>query len=104
MPAPPDDGLWFSPKWPVALVALATWALVMGYDLRLGIAAGILLGVIAALWLYIALRYGSLSDGPPRKRKAIVAQFLQQQSNRRRAAARLNDAGGAAAGSDPDEG
>ena len=91
MPTPPDDGLPVSPKWLVAIVALAAFALLIGYDLRLGIAAGVVLGVVVLLWLYLALRYGSLSDGPPRERKAIVAQFRQQQSNRRDAAAQSAD-------------
>lgn len=88
MPATPDDDRgWFSPKWLVAGVALAAFGMILSYDVRLGLAAGALLGVVLAMWLYLALRYGSLS-GAPSGRRALVAQFRQQTSNRRRAAAR----------------
>lgn len=88
MPASPDESRgWLNPKWLVIGVALAAFGLILSYDVRLGLAAGVLLGVIGALWLYLALRYGSLS-GAPSGRRALVAQFRQQTSNRRRAAAR----------------
>jgi hypothetical protein len=88
MPATPDDDRnWIKPKWLVIVVAVAAFGLILSYDVRLGLAAGVLLGVIGGVWLYLALRYGSLS-GAPSGRRALVAQFRQQSSNRRRAAAR----------------
>jgi len=82
-----DDRSWINPKWVVTGVALAAFGLILSYDLRLGLAAGVVLGVIGALWLYVALRFGSLS-GAPSGRLALAAQFRQQMRNRRRAAAR----------------
>lgn len=90
---------WLSPKWLVAGVALAADGLLWSYDLRLGIAASALLGVIAALWLYLALRYGSLS-GAPSGRSALVAQLRAQESNRRRAAATIRGQSGPQQGAD----
>jgi hypothetical protein len=88
MPATPDDDrALLNPKWLVIGVALAAFGLILSYDVRLGMAAGAVLAAIGALWLYLALRYGSLS-GAPSGRRALVAQFRQQTSNRRRAAAR----------------
>lgn len=87
MVASSDDGAWLNPKWLVTGVALAAFGLILSYDLRLGIAAGAILGVIGAMWLYLALRYGSLS-GAPSGRKALVAQVRQQMVNRRQAARR----------------
>lgn len=93
---------WLSPKWLVAGVALAADGLLMSYDLRLGIAASVLLGVIVAMWLYLALRYGSLS-GAPSGRSALVAQVRAQESNRRRAAAAMRGRSGPQQGADPSQ-
>jgi hypothetical protein len=82
-----DDGAWLNPKWLVTGVALAAFGLILSYDIRLGIAAGALLVVVAAVWLYLALRYGSLS-GAPSGRRALVTQVRQQMDNRRVAAGR----------------
>lgn len=88
MVASSDDGAVFSPKWLVAGVALAADGLLMSYDVRLGIAASALLGVVLVLWLYLAMRYGSLS-GAPSGRKALMAQVRVREDNRLSAAARL---------------
>lgn len=90
---------WLSPKWLVGGVAVAACALLASYDVRLGMAAGTLLGVVVLVWLYIALRYGSLS-GTPSVRTALVERSRQQSANRRRAVA----GSGAQAGADPAEG
>jgi hypothetical protein len=76
---------WLSPGWLVAGVALAADGLLFSYDLRLGLAASALLGVIALVWLYITLRFGSLS-GRPSVRSTLVERARQQARNRRRAA------------------
>jgi len=75
----------------VGAVALAAFAMLMTYDLRLGLAAGALFGAIAAAWLYLALRYGSLS-GAPSVRDSIVEGAQQHAVNRRTAAGRTNSA------------
>ncbi|TAD77827.1 MAG: hypothetical protein EAY70_07955 [Sphingomonadales bacterium] len=90
MVASSDEGVWLSPKWLVTGVALATFGLILSFDLRLGLAAGALLGVIAVVWLYLAIRYGSLS-GAPSGRKSLVAQVRVQASNRRLAAAQMRE-------------
>jgi hypothetical protein len=88
MVASSDNGAVFSPKWLVVAVALAADGLLMSYDVRLGIAASALLGVVLAMWLYLAMRYGSLS-GAPSGRKALMAQVRVREDNRLSAAARL---------------
>lgn len=98
MVASSDDGALLSPKWLVAGVALAADGLLMSYDLRLGIAASALLGVVVVMWLYLALRYGSLS-GAPSGRKALLAQVRVREDIRRDVAARL----GAQQSADPAE-
>ena len=98
MVASSDDGALLSPKWLVAGVAVAADGLLMSYDLRLGIAASALLGVVLVMWLYLALRYGSLS-GAPSGRKALLAQVRVREDIRRDVAARL----GAQQSADPAE-
>ncbi|MCM0000993.1 MAG: hypothetical protein NBV68_16575 [Erythrobacter sp.] len=90
---------WLSPKWLVGGVAVAACALLASYDVRLGMAAGTLLGVAVLMWLYVALRYGSMS-GTPSVRTALVERSRQQAANRVLAAR----ASGAQAGADPAEG
>lgn len=87
MPVPSErlSGL-LSPKWLVAGAALATDGLLLNYDLRLGLAAAVLIGVAAIVWLYLALRYGSWS-GAPSVRSPLVERCNQQAANRRKAAA-----------------
>jgi len=94
-----EDGAWLKPKWLVTGVALAAFGLILSYDIRLGLAAGAVLGVIGAMWLYLALRFGSLS-GAPSGRRALVAQVRQQMVNCRVAAGRS----GTQQGPDPTEG
>ena len=98
MVASSDDGAVFSPKWLVAGVALAADGLLMSYDLRLGIAASALLGVVLAMWLYLAFRYGSLS-GAPSGRKTLLAQVRVREDIRRSVVARS----GAQQSADPAE-
>lgn len=85
MPVPPDRlAGWLSPKWLVGAVAVAACAMLASYDLRLGMAAGALLAVVAGAGLYIAVRYGSLS-GVPSIRASLVERSRQQAANRRSA-------------------
>lgn len=91
MPLASDDGSWCDPKWFVIGFALAAFALILHYDLRLGLAAGALLGVIAALWLYLAVRFGPLGGGGMSERRVMQERYRQQVDNRRRAATRERD-------------
>jgi hypothetical protein len=86
MPLSPDDGMLFDPKWFVIGFALIALALIVNYDLRLGLAAGAVLGIFAALWFAFALRYGLVGDDRPSHRRQLLGRFRQQLSNRRKAA------------------
>lgn len=88
---------WLAPKHLVAVVALVADGLLLNFDLRLGLAASTLIAVVVAVWLYIALRYGSLS-GTPSVRTALVERSREQEQLRRIAAMR---ASGAQQGANP---
>ncbi|MCL9982430.1 MAG: hypothetical protein NBV60_04645 [Erythrobacter sp.] len=95
MPVSPDDGMLFAPKWFVIGFALIALALIVNYDLRLGLAAGAVLGTFAALWLYFALRYGLVGDDRPTHRRELLGRFRLQLSNRSKAAADKDKGSGA---------
>ncbi|MFO6446238.1 hypothetical protein ACLBKU_03750 [Erythrobacter sp. NE805] len=88
MPLPSERLVgWLAPKWIVAAVALAAVVMLASYDPRLGFAAGALFGGVIAVWLYLALRYGSLS-GARSVRSSIVETAAVHSRNRRKAEAR----------------
>lgn len=85
MPVPSERlSGWLSTKWLVSGVALVADGLLLNYDLRLGLAAAVLIAVVAAAWIYIALRFGSLS-GVPSVRSPLMERSRQQAANRREA-------------------
>ncbi len=99
MPVPSERlAGWLAPKWLVAGVALAAFAMLASYDLRLGLAAGALIGLVVLVWVYIAVRYGSLS-GVPSVRSALMERSRQQSANRRSAV----EQSGAEQSADPSE-
>lgn len=103
MPATPERLIgWIGPKWLVAGAAVAVDGVLFSYDLRLGMAASVVLGVALALWLYLALRYGP-GSGAPSGRDALMAQMRQRASIRREARARTRDASGPQDRADPAE-
>jgi hypothetical protein len=95
MPASPDDGAMIHPRWFVIGFAVAAVALILHYDLRLGLAAGSLVGVFAAVWLFLALRFGLLGDDRPSDRRVMLDRFRKQLSNRREAERQRKDSSGA---------
>ena len=95
MPLTPDDGTLFDPKWFVLGVALVALALIVNYDLRLGIAAGAVLGSFAALWLYFVLKFGLASDEGPSDRRVLIDHTRKQLRNRREAAQTEDERSGA---------
>lgn len=94
MPLSPDDGMLFDPKWFVIGFALVALGLIGSYDLRLGLAAGAVLGIFGAAWLAFALRYGLVGDDRPSNRRQLLGRFRQQLSNRRKAARRKDEPSG----------
>jgi hypothetical protein len=95
MPLSPDDGTPFNPKWFVIGFALIALALIATYDLRLGIAAGAVLGSFGALWLYFVLKFDLASDEGPSDRRLLLERTRQQLRNRRQAATVKDDRSGA---------
>ncbi|MDJ0643450.1 MAG: hypothetical protein QNJ15_11575 [Erythrobacter sp.] len=81
----PDGESMFDPKWFVIGFALSAVALIANYDLRLGMAAGILLLALGAIYLWISMWLASDTDAPRSERAAMFERFSQLARNRRKA-------------------
>ncbi len=75
------------PKWGILAVALSLFALAAGYDAQLGLAVGIVLVVIAAIALWIRLRFACRPGKSPADRSAVTDRMKRLGRNRRAAQA-----------------
>ena len=95
MPAPPEDAMLVHPRWFVIGFALIAFALIINYDLRLGLAAGAVIGTFATVWAYLAWRFSLVGDDRPTYRRRMLDRFRQQLNNRREAERQKRDRSGA---------
>ncbi len=93
MPAEPDDRRtpadrgWLTPQWLSVACAFVACALIVTYDSRLGLAAATLLAVLTAIWLYLAISFGSLGQRD-KGQIAVMSERFQRQARQRQLAAR----------------
>ena len=73
------------PKWLVMGGALISTALVLNYDLRLGLAASVLLGISGALYFWVSFRLAR-GHGEPRSEREVLFGRLSGQARNRQAA------------------
>lgn len=73
------------PKWGVLIVALAIFALAAGYDATLGWAVGVVIVVLAAIFLWIRVRLGLHPGESPADRGTIARRYSLLGRNRREA-------------------
>lgn len=78
----------FNPKWGVFAAGLGAFALAASYDIRLGIAAGVVMTVIVAIYLWIRLRFAFEPDHSGANRAALANRVRRLGENRREAQAR----------------
>jgi len=78
------------PKWFVMGVALGAFGLAASYDMRLGIAAGVLLSAGTLIYLVIRIRL-SLEPGQEGSNRARLAQRLALLASNRRKAQQSED-------------
>jgi hypothetical protein len=82
----PSSTDWpFDPKWFVIGFALGAFALVLGYDLRLGAAVGVAMALIGAFYLYIRFRFAPGPDEPLSERDAMMERFAKLREQRQNA-------------------
>ncbi len=75
----------FEPKWFVIGFALVAVAIIASYDLRFGAAAGILLVMVAGIWLALSIWLAPERDQPRSEREAMFKRFARLARNRREA-------------------
>lgn len=73
------------PKWAITAVALGIFALAASFDAQLGLAVGIALVIIAAIALWVRVRFGGRSDTNRSDRSALAQRFQRLGDNRRAA-------------------
>lgn len=88
----PERETMLSPKWFVIGAALAAFLLLITYDLMFGIAAGVLLAVIAAIRIGFAIWLAPEQGAPESERGALVERFRRLSRNRRKARIKELDA------------
>ncbi len=76
------------PKWAIIAVALGVFALAAGYDAQLGLAAGVVLAVLAAMYLWFRVRFSHEREQLGASRAALSSRFSSLGRNRRTAEAR----------------
>lgn len=91
MPKKPDGFSWLDAKWLVVLSAFAAFVVVLDYDHRLGIAAGVLLALVAAIWIGLAVAFGVGANPHGSPVRALSSRFEEQARRRQTAAQRARD-------------
>ena len=71
------------PKWGIFAVALGIFALAASYSAQLGLAVGIGIVVIAALFLWVQLRLALQPGESPADRSKLANRFARLGRNRR---------------------
>jgi len=103
MPSSPQDTGWFDAKWLAIISALAAFAVVLAYDLRLGIATGIFLLVTGFVWQIVALWFGAGFGREPSSVRVVSQRYEQQQRLRLMAEQRARDDAGGTGRSGPQQ-
>lgn len=80
-----DGEFMFDPKWFVIGFALSAVALIANYDMRLGLAASVLLLAVGGIYLWISMWLASDTDAPKSERAAMFNRFGRLARNRRKA-------------------
>ncbi|MEO0872654.1 MAG: hypothetical protein AAFY19_11975 [Pseudomonadota bacterium] len=75
----------FNPKWAVIAAALGVFALAAAYSAQLGLAVGIVFVVIAAIVLWVQLRF-ALEPGESKTDRSALARRYSLLGRNRRAA------------------
>lgn len=82
MPSTPNKLLWFDAKWPIRLAGIAAFAVILLYNWRLGLAAGVLLLALGVVWELVAMWFGVGFRRTPSPVK-VVSQRYQENVQRR---------------------
>ena len=76
------NAAWFDAQRLVIASALVAFVVILDYDHRLGIAAGILLAVTALVWIGIAMAFGA-GGSPEASQARVLTERFERQLRRR---------------------
>lgn len=82
MPSPSRNTWWLDAKWLVMASAIAAFAVVLGYDVRLGIATGVLLMATGFAWLLLALWFAAGARAQASPVRSLTERYQQQLRQR----------------------
>jgi hypothetical protein len=96
MPSSSPNTWWLDAKWLVIIAAIAAFAVVLGYDQRLGIATGVVLVVTGFAWQLAAMWFGAGSREPNSPVRVVSQRYERQQRLRLLAEQRARELAAAA--------
>lgn len=91
MPSSPQNTWWLDAKWLVIIAAAAAFGVIVGYDQRLGIAAGVVLVTTGFVWQLVAMWFGAGSREQASPVRAVSQRYEQQQRLRQLAEQRVRE-------------
>lgn len=77
-----ENAAWLDAKWLVIASAFAAFVLILDYDHRLGIAAGVLLAFTAFIWIGVAMAFGA-GRSPETSQARVLSDRFERQLRRR---------------------
>lgn len=86
-----ENAAWLDAKWLVIASAFAAFVLILDYDHRLGIAAGVLLAFTAFIWIGLAMAFGAGSRPETSQARVLSDRFERQLRRRLEVERRLRD-------------
>ncbi len=89
----PDETTWLDAKWLVIISAFAAFVVVVSYDGKLGLAAGVLLLSMALVWIGAALWFNGGRASQHSPVRVLSHRYEQQQRRRLKAERRVRAAG-----------
>lgn len=91
MPSPSRNTWWRDAKWLVMASAIAAFAVVLGYDVRLGIATGVFLIVTGFAWQLVALWFAAGAPEQSSPVRRLTERYQQQVRQRLLAEQRVRE-------------
>lgn len=82
MPSNSKTALWADAKWPIMLSGVAALAVVLLYDLRFGLAVGVLLVVLGLVWELVAMWFGFDFRRKPSPVKCVSQRYEEHLQRR----------------------
>jgi hypothetical protein len=79
MPSSSPNTWWLDAKWLVIIAAIAAFAVVLGYDQRLGIATGVVLVAVGFGWQLVAMWFAAGSRDLNSPVRVVSQRYEQQQ-------------------------